>query len=705
MFHFNKLYIMLHSYLNLYKRTSWLWALIVILFGTNVKAQALLNEGFEGATFPPTGWTRTTTGNAGVQFNRTTSSALTAGTNNCTGTPSAGAAFSDYTPTAGTGYLITPQLNIPASPNVTTLTFCERGRYNDGPWPSTYSVRVSTTGNAPANFTNILFTRNDDATINYNNRSLNLSSFAGQSIYIAFVHENNDGSGWVIDNVNVTAVLPCSGTPAPTATSISPSSGCPGTPISISTSVSPAAGGLTYQWQYASNVAGPYTNIPGATSATFNSSMPGSQTFYRCLVTCTNSGLSQTSTPASVTPSSAATYATLPYTQNFENTWATSGCVTGAAGQDRPDASWVNTPAQGNQSWRADNTTAALSGWTTVPASSAYTPTGANGTTRSARFCSYWAPNGSNGTLDLYINLSGSTPLKDLSFYYRNQTGSDNVTVLFSDNGGVSFTPLATTPASLTTNTAWQLVTATINSSSPTGVIRFRATSDFGFSDIGLDEVNVAPASPRISVTGLGFNIPQDKYTTLEADGTFFGTTNGSGTFTSTFTINNVGSDVMNISSIAMQRGSNSGFSISGAPTTIPVSSSANFTVTFDGSKPTQLDTVVITSNSINFPVFRFGVAAINTTGVTSLDENLAEGQLALYPNPTTSKVNIEIKGAKYTSVKATLYDLTGRVVQQSNIESFSGKMDLDLRNQEKGSYILILETGGERIARRIVKQ
>nr|MCU0438455.1 choice-of-anchor J domain-containing protein [Raineya sp.] len=196
---------MLHSYLNFYKRTSWLCALVFMLYGPNLKAQVLLNEGFESTTFPPTGWSKTTTGATGVDWVRTTTAGQPAGTSNCTGTASLGAARSPFTGTPGVGYLITSAIAIPTSAT-TTLTICERDIFNDGPWPSTFSVRVSTTTNAIASFTTTLFSRNDDLTNSYTSRSINLTAYAGQTIYLAFVHDNNDGTTWVIDNINVTAV-------------------------------------------------------------------------------------------------------------------------------------------------------------------------------------------------------------------------------------------------------------------------------------------------------------------------------------------------------------------------------------------------------------------------------------------------------------------------------------------------------------------
>jgi hypothetical protein len=51
------------------------------------------------------------------------------------------------------------------------------------------------------------------------------------------------------------------------------------------------------------------------------------------------------------------------------------------------------------------------------------------------------------------------------------------------------------------------------------------------------------------------------------------------------------------------------------------------------------------------------------------------------------------------------VYDVTGRVVKTAEVPQFSGNMDIDLSEVQGGTYILMLETGGEKIARKLVKQ
>jgi subtilisin-like proprotein convertase family protein len=90
---------------------------------------------------------------------------------------------------------------------------------------------------------------------------------------------------------------PCSGTPAPGNTIASTGSACAGINFNLSLQNCTPGSGITYQWQQATAVGGPYTNIAGATSSTLTTSLTAA-TFYRANVTC--GGNTGTSTPVQV---------------------------------------------------------------------------------------------------------------------------------------------------------------------------------------------------------------------------------------------------------------------------------------------------------------------------------------------------------------------------------------------------------------------
>lgn len=91
---------------------------------------------------------------------------------------------------------------------------------------------------------------------------------------------------------------PCVGAPTAGTASALPNNPCPGIPVTLSLAGTTSASGLIFQWQRASSPTGPWTTT-GLTTATTNPSFytpaPGTTTWYRCIVTCTNSGLNDTS--------------------------------------------------------------------------------------------------------------------------------------------------------------------------------------------------------------------------------------------------------------------------------------------------------------------------------------------------------------------------------------------------------------------------
>ena len=97
----------------------------------------------------------------------------------------------------------------------------------------------------------------------------------------------------------VTLPPPCAGTPTPGNTIATPNSVFAGQTTVLTLQNNTSGTGVTYQWQSAPSATGPWANITGATSFTFTAT-PTATTWYRCLVTCTNSSSSATSNPVLV---------------------------------------------------------------------------------------------------------------------------------------------------------------------------------------------------------------------------------------------------------------------------------------------------------------------------------------------------------------------------------------------------------------------
>ena len=168
-------------------------------------------EGFEGATFPPTGWTRFDNGiGLAQQWNETTSAALV-----YAGSKAAFLNREDVVSGSAEDWLVTSQMLIPANGQLRFYTKLTQA----GDQGSSYTIRVSTTSQTnTATFTTVrtwseLQIMDDDdlgdsgSTLaqqsTYIQKKVNLSAYAGQNVYIAFVMTNDNGDRWAVDNVNI----------------------------------------------------------------------------------------------------------------------------------------------------------------------------------------------------------------------------------------------------------------------------------------------------------------------------------------------------------------------------------------------------------------------------------------------------------------------------------------------------------------------
>ena len=95
----------------------------------------------------------------------------------------------------------------------------------------------------------------------------------------------------------------CTGTVVAGTANSSVSAVCPSVPFNLSLSGNTLASGITYQWQSGPSATGPWTNITGATNSSYQASQTV-DTWYQCVVTCTASSSTATSSVVGVTTNS-----------------------------------------------------------------------------------------------------------------------------------------------------------------------------------------------------------------------------------------------------------------------------------------------------------------------------------------------------------------------------------------------------------------
>lgn len=151
-------------------------------------------ESFEGNTFPPEGWISFDNG-IGLNYSwQRTNDAFT-------GNYAAFIRWEDVPDGIAEDWLVTPQFTPTESAHI--LSFYQSQTYA-GEYYSEYTVRVSTNSqDNPEDFVIIDSQVEDDLTLYFSSHEVDLNTFIGQPIYVAFVMTNDDGDNWRIDDVSL----------------------------------------------------------------------------------------------------------------------------------------------------------------------------------------------------------------------------------------------------------------------------------------------------------------------------------------------------------------------------------------------------------------------------------------------------------------------------------------------------------------------
>lgn len=127
-------------------------------------------------------------------------------------------------------------------------------------------------------------------------------------------------SGTTYIGIDAIPAIPCSGQVVAGAATATVTNACGAVPFNVGLSGNTMANGITYQWQSSPQGAGTWTNITGATGMSYTINNQTTATDYRCILVCTNSNTTATSTAVSVGQN--------PYTQCYCTPAYTTGCAT-----------------------------------------------------------------------------------------------------------------------------------------------------------------------------------------------------------------------------------------------------------------------------------------------------------------------------------------------------------------------------------------
>ncbi len=211
------------------------WVFGKVAWDTNaeIPAPPLLSEGFESATFPPTGWMTATTGAAddpGFMQGAT-------GTTGSHGDPHSGTYYAwhndDNISSDAISWLVSPQVAVPAGG--ANLSFWERDVYQT--YYQYHGVWISDGSCDPADgdFAEVWSVDGGDT---WTQRTIDLSAYAGDTICFAFRYEGDWMDEWYVDDVTVIDPNAPSGSPVPSVhmpLAVKPVSGIIPDDVSITT--------------------------------------------------------------------------------------------------------------------------------------------------------------------------------------------------------------------------------------------------------------------------------------------------------------------------------------------------------------------------------------------------------------------------------------------------------------------------------------
>ena len=284
----------------------------------------------------------------------------------------------------------------------------------------------------------------------------NMIQFNGISAY---------GNNLYLDNIQV--VQACSGTPVAGSATSATSSTCPFTNFTLSLSGADNTPGLTYQWQSSSdNIL--FNDIPGATLRDLTTNEI-SDTWYQCVVTCSNSGLSATSSSFEV----AINVSSLPVLQDFESGVFPDQCFSESFNTSFP-WSLASVSAYGTGSFSAKMDYWDISSGSEQLYSSNFSPTTAGYVLRFDE--SYATAFDSDDMLQILYSTDGGATFTQLDLLDGGDAGPLNTG---GDLTGGPFSPNAG---------QWQ--TFSYNLPVGTNMIQFNAISAYG-NNLYLDNVHV----------------------------------------------------------------------------------------------------------------------------------------------------------------------------------------------------------------------
>ncbi len=282
-------------------------------------------EGFEGSTFPPQCWV-SYIGENGIG----TVENWKQKNQGHTGSKCAYVNFENVDGGNAEDWLVTPPLTLPVG---ASLSFFQKQSYSDD-YGTSYAIKISTISQMDrSSFVNLETYGETSFGTSYSKKEIDLSSYAGQTIYIAFVMTNDDGDEWFVDDFKI------EGMPSVVSDfSANPTQICAGTSVTFTDASTNNP--TTWSWDFGDGTAAVTEQNPThvyATAGTYTVSLSASNaaggdtktmTDYITVVAPANAGTNGTlAVCEGTTPSETDLFNALEGTPQTGGTWSNEGLV------------------------------------------------------------------------------------------------------------------------------------------------------------------------------------------------------------------------------------------------------------------------------------------------------------------------------------------------------------------------------------------
>lgn len=92
----------------------------------------------------------------------------------------------------------------------------------------------------------------------------------------------------------------------------------------------------------------------------------------------------------------------------------------------------------------------------------------------------------------------------------------------------------------------------------------------------------------------------------------------------------------------------------------------------------------------------------INVSLASGTGENHLEQQISLYPTPTTGTVFVDLSAIREQTVRITVTDVTGKVIETYVAEK-NNRHTVNMENLQEGSYMIQVDADGQRIIKKVI--